>query len=126
MTLTINIDPELESRLQEQAHRQGVDAPEYARLLIQQGLERPRAAPPNRATLELLAQWDREDQTSDPAEIARREEELQEIKRSLNENRTSGRKPFPSHAFPRRDVESCRPMGSITPKGPADRRSEGA
>ena len=50
--------------------------------------------PPNRATLELLAQWDREDATDDPAEIARREAELKELKKALNENRGSGRTPF--------------------------------
>jgi hypothetical protein len=95
MTLTINIDPATCSRLEAEARRLGIEPSEYARRLIESGVRPEQDARSNAATLDLLAQWDREDETSDPAEIARREEELRELKRSLNENRTSGRTPFP-------------------------------
>lgn len=38
MTLTINIPPELESRLQEEASRKGVAIDEYARMLLEEQL----------------------------------------------------------------------------------------
>jgi hypothetical protein len=95
MTFTIDIDERLKARLDEAARRRGVEAGEYARQLIEQSLPPADGDTPNRATLELLARWDREDETSDPAELARRRQELEELKRSLNENRTSGRKLFP-------------------------------
>jgi hypothetical protein len=38
MTLIINIPPELENRLQKEAHRKGVALDEYARMLIEEQL----------------------------------------------------------------------------------------
>ena len=38
MTLTINIPPELESRLQKEASRKGVAPDEYARMLLEEQL----------------------------------------------------------------------------------------
>ena len=38
MTLTIELSPDEEARLQEQAHRQGQNAEEHARELVQAGL----------------------------------------------------------------------------------------
>ncbi len=38
MTLIINIPPELESRLQQEAERKGVAADEYARMLLEEQL----------------------------------------------------------------------------------------
>jgi hypothetical protein len=95
MTLMIDLTEQLEARLREEALRRGVQTAEYAKLLIEQGLT-PRAGPSqNQSTLDLLDRWEQEDQTDDPAELARRASETEEIKRALNENRTSGRKPFP-------------------------------
>ncbi|HEY2587496.1 MAG TPA: hypothetical protein VGI81_17250 [Tepidisphaeraceae bacterium] len=48
----------------------------------------------------LFAQWAEEDATDDPAEIARRCEEWTRLKRSLNDNRTSGRKLFSEDVAP--------------------------
>jgi len=71
MTLTIQIPPETEQRLRSEAARLGVDEGECAKRLIELGL--PSQAPDvDRGTLDLLAQWDREDETTDPSEIARR------------------------------------------------------
>jgi predicted transcriptional regulator len=95
MTLSIDIDEELRIRLEREARRLGVDPSAYARQLLERGLSSHDAASSNRATLDLLEQWDREDQTDDPAEIARRQQDLDELKRGLNDNRPSGRKPFP-------------------------------
>lgn len=95
MTLTIQIDEDLARRLSSEAHREGIDSQEYARRLIEEKVGQRESTPPNRATLDLLAQWDREDATNDPEEIAQREEQLVELKKSLNENRGSGRTPFP-------------------------------
>src|SRR5690349_1112420 len=39
---------------------------------------------PNQATIDLLARWDEEDATDDPAEIARRCEEAEALQRELN------------------------------------------
>jgi hypothetical protein len=92
MTLSINLNEHLEAMLQEAARRRGVDPPEYARQVLEQSLRGGTAGNDNRATLELLAAWGREDAEGDPADGQR---ELDELKRALNENRTSGRKPFP-------------------------------
>jgi hypothetical protein len=94
MTLTINIPGELEARLKGEAARQGIGPAEFARRLIEQHLA-PPAPHDDDATLELLAQWTVEDATSDPAEIAARRQEWEQFKRSMNENRFSGRRLFP-------------------------------
>jgi len=47
-----------------------------------------------KALREMFASWDVEDATDDPQEIARRQQEWEELKQALNANRTSGRKLF--------------------------------
>jgi len=99
MTLKINFPPETENRLKTEAARLGVDEAEYARRVIEQSLP-PNSAPVDQATVDLLAEWAREDQTSDPAEIARREREFEELKAAMNRNRVESggadaRKVFP-------------------------------
>lgn len=95
MTLTIDLNAQLKARLEEAARGRGVGAAEYARQLIEQSLPAEGRISPNEATLALLAEWDREDETNDPAELARRRLELEELKKALNQNRGSGRKLFP-------------------------------
>ena len=46
----------------------------------------PSNAPIDTATLELLAQWRREDATDDPEKIRAAEQELTEFKRAMDEN----------------------------------------
>lgn len=41
----------------------------------------------HKATLNLLAQREKEDETNDPAEIARRIQDFEELKATLNQNR---------------------------------------
>ena len=52
-------------------------------------------APIDTVTLELLAQWRREDATEDPEKIREAEQELAEFKLTMNENRAlSGELPL--------------------------------
>lgn len=92
MTLTIDIPGELEARLRQDAARLGVDAAEYVRRLIEDRFPPPRA---DEATLALLAQWDAEDATTDPAEIAARRAEWEEFERSMNASHSSNRTIYP-------------------------------
>lgn len=98
MTLTISdLPPEVERRLKSEAARLGVDEAEYVKRLIQQGL--PATDEPtrfvDRATLDLVAQWDAEDATDDPAELARRAREWEQFRKSMNEDSLSGRPVYP-------------------------------
>lgn len=55
----------------------------------------PSNAPIDTVTMELLAQWRREDATDDPEMIREAEQELAEFKRAMNENRVlSGETPL--------------------------------
>ena len=45
----------------------------------------------NQAAIEMLDQWEEEDKTNDPEEIARRVTEWKEFKKGINENYSSGR-----------------------------------
>ncbi len=50
-------------------------------------------------TLDLLARWDAEDETSDSNEIAARQEELTECKRAMNKNRAESEGPASRRIF---------------------------
>lgn len=49
----------------------------------------------NQAAIKMLDQWDEEDKTDDPEEIARRVAEWEEFKKGMNENHSSGRIVYP-------------------------------
>ena len=49
----------------------------------------------NQAAIEMLNQWDEEDKTDDPEEIARRQAELDEFKAAMNESHSSSRIIYP-------------------------------
>ncbi|HEY7120452.1 MAG TPA: hypothetical protein VH475_27965 [Tepidisphaeraceae bacterium] len=99
MTLNIELAPELEDRLKSEAQRRGVAPENYARQLIESGLDAEVEAQKrrNQATLDLFAQWAKRDATDDPAELARREQELEEFKKAMNETReqAGARKIYP-------------------------------
>jgi hypothetical protein len=99
MTLSIDLSPDLEDRLKSEARRQGVAPEQYARQLIESALpqEITLLQDANRATIDLFAEWAKRDATDDPAEIARRERELEELKQSLNQTREAAqaRKIYP-------------------------------
>jgi hypothetical protein len=94
MDLTIHIPQSLEERLKSVAAQSGLNASDYAARLIVRHLPSDEVAP-NQATLNLLSNWDQEDQTDDPQEIKRREEEWEEFRLSMNENSLSGRPIYP-------------------------------
>lgn len=95
--MTITLPMEIESRLRGEAERQGIDAAEYAARLIDNALpKRVR----DQATLDLLARWDEEDATDDPAEIARRRQEVQEFKEAMNRNRLEMEGPAARKVYP--------------------------
>lgn len=94
MDLVIHIPPSIGQRLKEVAAQSGLDESEYAARLVIDHLPREGSSV-DRATLELLSEWDREDQTSDPAETERRKREWEEFRKSMNENSLSGRPIYP-------------------------------
>ncbi len=95
--MTIALPPEIESRLMRCASRLGLDAAEYAGQLIARHLGESE---PTQSLAELFAEWDQEDASDDPAELARRRREFEELKQTMNSNRQEmegplSRKPWP-------------------------------
>jgi predicted transcriptional regulator len=93
--MTITLRPEVETRLQEAARREGVEPDEYANKLLDKALPHR-----DQATLDLLAKWEADTWTDDPEEIARRQLEFEEFKRGMNRNRLemegpNARIPYP-------------------------------
>jgi len=89
--MTINIPEDLAQELQREADRRGVEPAPFAVQLLRENLSASERA---RCLRELFSRWASEDATSDPAELARREQEWEQLKGALNDNRTSGRKLF--------------------------------
>ena len=54
----------------------------------------------NQAAIGMLRQWDEEDATDDPEELARREADWQEFKKGMNENSLSGQIIYPAEDYP--------------------------
>lgn len=117
MTLTLDLPPEVEAALAEDARRKGTTPEELAldnlrRSYVIPTYETPTAAPtpagrPVSAMVALFAQWEAEDATDDPEEIARRNREWEETKANLEANRFSleGRTDF--RALLGEDVENA-------------------
>jgi len=95
--VTISLPPEVESRLQVEASRHGLPKEEYARNLIVEHLP-PTGEGSSLAAL--LAQWEQEDATTDAAEIARRNQEVEEFKAAMNRNRLEMEGPESRKLFP--------------------------
>jgi DNA mismatch repair ATPase MutL len=90
MTLTIELSREEEERLKRAAQQEGMDIEQYAKQRL--GLtESPQSGPDakNRALIELLESWRREDATDDEEELERRDAEWEELKANLNANRAA-------------------------------------
>ncbi len=94
MTLTLELPPEVEGALAEEARREGT-TPEQ---LVLKDLRRRYQVPEPRpdTMLELFAKWEAEDATDDPDELARRNQEWETTKAALESNRFSleGRTDF--------------------------------
>ena len=61
MTLTIDLEPDIEARLRVEAKREGVETEELARRLIEHGLPPLREPDLTMTGAEILAAWERED-----------------------------------------------------------------
>ena len=82
--LTITLPEKLEERLRGEAARHGAEPAEFALKVLDERLPERMGT----GTLaELFAEWAAEDATDDPAEIRRRNEEFEELKRAMNESR---------------------------------------
>ena len=93
MSITLNLPADLEQRLRREAERRGVELEPFAMSLIEKQLADQTVSPSN-SLARLFAQWDAEDETSDPQEIARRQQDWEELKAALNANHGSFREPI--------------------------------
>lgn len=91
MPLVLDLPPDVEDRLRQQAARQGVEPPEYARRLIERHLPAEEAA----NLSQLMQLWLDEDATDDPAEREAREKEWEEFAQSINSHHSSDRVIYP-------------------------------
>jgi hypothetical protein len=91
MPFMINLPEDLAQELQREADRRGVEPAPFAVQLLRENLSASERA---RGLHDLFAKWAAEDATSDPAELARRQQEWERLKSALNDNRSSGRKLF--------------------------------
>ena len=80
--LTITVQGRLEDRLKRAAESEKTDPQAIAQRVLDQHL--PNS---NQATIDLLARWEKEESTTDPAELARRKSEGEQFMRTLAENR---------------------------------------
>src|SRR5438132_334483 len=94
MTLLIDLPPEVEARLQQEATRHGLGVVDYARSLIEHALP-PAAGDRQRAAIALLESWAAEDATDDPDAIRAAEKELKAFKEAINRNRAGERPIYP-------------------------------
>ena len=95
--ITIALPQEIEDRLRGEALSRGLAAEEYAQKII---IEHLPTSKPTGSLSELFAEWDAEDHTDDPAEIARRNQEYEEYKESMNRNRLEMEGPAARKLFP--------------------------
>ena len=94
MPLIIDLAPEVEKRLQQEATRHGVDTSEYARRLIEDGLP-VSLNDKQKSAITLLESWIEEDNTDNPEEIKAAKKELKTFKQAMNENRFGERPLYP-------------------------------
>ena len=92
MTITLTLKPEIEARLAERASRKGLPVEAYLESVIEAAV---RPSDTRDRVLALLAEWDAEDATEDPAEIEARQAEWEALKAQLDANRTSYSPLFP-------------------------------
>ena len=95
--MTIHLPPDLEDRLKHEASRQQMEPSEYAAKLLSDALDRGAT---NQATLELLSQWDAQEATDDPAEIAARNREFEDFRQAINRTRQESQGPDARKVYP--------------------------
>jgi hypothetical protein len=77
-----------------------VGASQLAEQLIDAALLRSSEARVNEKSLQILDEWEAQDATDDPAEIARRQAEFEEFKRELNQTRLAADGPNARIPYP--------------------------
>lgn len=97
--MTITVSKDLEERLRSQAMLRGIEPDAYAARLLEQGLA-ANADESRDPTLDLIDQWDAEDATDDPEEIARRQKEAEEFMESLAKSRIEMEGPHARKLWP--------------------------
>lgn len=103
MTVTLDLPPDMEAEISEEAAEKGQDLSHYLLSIIQGRVtsDKPRVIysqeqlAKNQAALAVLRQWREEDATDDPEEIARRQAEWEEFKEGMNKAHTSDRVIYP-------------------------------
>ncbi len=102
MTVTLNLKPEVEAQIAQKAAAEGTEVSDYLEKMIEHTIKPgPRVVysqeqlAKNQAALAMLEEWDKEDKTDDPEEIARRQADWEEFKKGMNENHTSDRIIYP-------------------------------
>ncbi len=95
MTLTLELTPETEKRLAEEAARRGQSPTDTALRFVEEALLKPPAAPDaeNQAFIDLLRQWREEDASMTPEEADQAEREFEEFKTNMNANRAAEGRP---------------------------------
>lgn len=93
--MNVALDPKTDQRLRQEAARRGVAPEDFARQLIETQLFVPQPGNANQPALKMLEDWDREDRTEDPDEIARRQQQFEEFKSAINASHSSNRKIYP-------------------------------
>lgn len=99
--LTITVPTDLATRLTTEASRRGLEPSEFATRLLDAALSaRAGGGGSGDASLAILARWEAENRTDDPAEIAHRHDEFRAFKDAMNQSRLEmegpdSRKPFP-------------------------------
>lgn len=91
MTVTLDLGPELENDLKAMARAKGVSVEEFVRSLVAEAVHRRSGE----AAVALLRQWESEDATDDPEELARRASDWKAFREAMNRSRTSDRTLYP-------------------------------
>ena len=102
MTVILNLKPELEKKVAQQAAAEGTAVSYYLEKLIEETvtpepaiIDTQAQILKNQAALAMLRQWNEEDATDDPAELEKRQVEWEEFKAAMNESHSSDRVLFP-------------------------------
>ncbi len=101
--MDIKLSPLAERRLSNQARAEGVDLPTLAARVLEAEASRLSAdgtPKTNQATIDLLNQWEANEATKDPVELARRQREAEEFIQSINESRAECEGPNARKHFP--------------------------
>jgi len=90
VTITLHLKPDVQSRVAAQAAASGLPVDAFVERIIEEFATATQIADP---TLALFARWDAEDATDDPAEIAARNREWEDLEASLKAHRLWFREP---------------------------------